>query len=357
MDRSRGALALAVAVLLAAAPVSAATQDEIANLSGPDREKVLLEGAKKEGEVTWYTTLIVDQVAQGFEADFKKKYPDIKLNMVRLSSGPLVQRVLAESRAKNIHGDVIVANGIAALKNTGIGQAFTTPYNAAYPKDYIDKDRTWMAFYSLWEGIAWNTKTVPDAEAPKTWEALLNPKWKGKMAWGESIQTGPVLLVTQLRKQWGEERTLDYFKKLKEQDVRMMSGSIRAVLDQVIAGEFPIGINMAMHHIAISQSQGAPIAGISPEPSLAQNGYVMMIKGAPHPYAAALLTDYLMSPDGGQRILRDVQYNPAHPKVEPRPELRWIQPNLNGKSETVISPEEQEGMTDKSAEIFKSIFR
>lgn len=342
---------------LAGGAALALTQDEIANLKGAEREKILIDGAKKEGEVSWYTTLIVDQVVKPFEDAFAKKYPFLKFSVTRLSSGPLVQRILAEHRAKAFHVDVIVANGIAALKKTGLGQPFTTPYTDQYPKSYVDSDRTWNAFYSLWEGIAWNTKLVKDDEAPKTWEAVLDPKWKGKMAWGNSVQTGGPLLVTQMRKQLGEEKALAYLKKLSQQDVRTHSGSIRAVLDQVIAGEVPVGLNMAMHHIAISQSAGAPVAGVSPEPSLAQSGYVMVIKGAPHPHAAMLLADFLLSPDEGQRFMREVQYNPAHPKVEPLPELKWIQPNLNGKRETVMTPEEQEDMMEKSVEIYQSLFR
>jgi iron(III) transport system substrate-binding protein len=354
---SRTFAAAAIAVGLSASAAVAATQDEIATMTGPDREKILIENAKKEGAVDWYTTLIVDQAVKPFEEQFGKKYPFLKFTATRLSSAPLMQRVLAESRAKNFHVDVIVANGIGALKKTGLGQPFVTPSSADFPKEYVDKDRTWTVFYSLWEGIAWNTKMVKDADAPKTWDAILDPKWKGKMVWSESSATGAPLLILQMRKQMGEEKAMAYLQKLKQQDVRTMSGSIRAILDQVIAGEAPIGLNMAMHHVAISQSQGAPIAAIAPEPALAQNGFVMVVKGAPHPYAAMLLADFLLSADGGQKILRDVQYNPGNPKVEPLPELRWFQPNLNGKKETIISPEEQDEMTDKSVELYQTMFR
>ena len=125
----------------------------------------------------------------------------------------------------------------------------------------------------------------------------------------------------------------------------------------MVAGEFAVGVSMAMHHIALSQSKGAPVGGASPEPSLARGGTLQVIKGAPHPHAAMLLADYILSKDGGQKVLRDSLENPSHPAVEPLPELRWIQPNLNGRAELLLSDEEVEALMPRSVEIYQDIFR
>lgn len=348
------ALALSLA---AAAPAGALTNEEIANLAGPDRKKVLLEGAKKEGEVSFYTTLLVDQVARPVAEAFEKKYPFVALKFTRLGSSDILQRVMAESRARTVHVDVIDADIAEALKKQGLAQKFNSPVMAEYPSYYIDPERTWVSIRTSWQGIAWNTKLIKDEEAPKTWEALLEPRYKGKLAWADSSGTGAPRVITHLRKIWGEEAALDYAKKLKEQDIRTLPGSVRTVLDQVIAGERPIGVSMSMHHIAESMEKGAPITGVSPEPVIARAQTLHVVKGAPHPYAAMLLVDFILAKDGAQTVFRDAGYNPAHPGVDPLPKLRWIQPNRNGKQELLMPPEEVDAMTPKSQDIYRALFR
>jgi iron(III) transport system substrate-binding protein len=351
-------LPLAV-VLLAAPPAQAQnrTYEDVAKLTGPDRQKILEEGARKEGEVSWYTSLTVDQVVRPIVEAFNKQYPYIKVSFVRGDTTDLMQKILAEGRAKSVRVDVVAADIAAPLKNSGLAQPFETPIMAEYPKQYVDPAHNWVSIRSSWQGIAWNTKMVSEADAPKTWEALLDPKWKGKMAWGQSPDTGAPRLIAHLNKTWGEAKTLDYLKKLKTQDVRTAPGSIRTVLDQVIAGEYAVGLSMAMHHIAISQSQGAPIHGTTPEPVLTRSGVICFVKGAPHPHAGMIFLDFMMSKDGGQKVFADSQYNPGHPAVKPLPELAWIQPSLSGKTEYLMPPDEEEEMTTKANDIYRQIFR
>jgi ABC-type Fe3+ transport system substrate-binding protein len=360
MTLIRGAIPLVAGFLAiaTATPSQALTYDEVAKLSGPDRQKILEEGAKKEGEVSWYTSLTVDQVVRPIVEAFNKKYPDIKLNFVRADTGDLMQKILAESRAKSIRVDVVAADIAAPLKNSGLAQPFNTPIMAEYPKNYIDADHSWVSIRSSWQGIGWNTRLVSEADAPKTWEDLLNPKWKGgKLVWGSSPDTGAPRLIAHLLKTWGDDKTMDYLKKLKTQDVRTAPGSIRTVLDQVIAGEYSIGLSMAMHHIAISRSQGAPVYGVSPEPVLGRSGVICFVKGAPHPYAGMIFLDFMMDKDGGQKVFAASQYNPAHPAVKPLPELDWIMPSRSGKTEYLMPPDEEEEMTKKANEVYKQIFR
>jgi ABC-type Fe3+ transport system substrate-binding protein len=355
----RYAASLILTVLIAAGmrPARAMSLDEIANYKGADRQAMLEAGAKKEGEVDWSGSLSVEDTFTPAAAQFEKMYPGVKVKFVRADSADIMQRLLAEARARSLHTDVLVAEVTLALQKAGLAQPFTSPMMADYPPTYVAPDHTWVAVRSTWQGNAWNTKLVKDEDAPKSWEALLDPKWKGKMVWGNSNSTGAPRMITHLRKIWGDDKTLDYLKKLKAQDIRTGSGSIRTILDQVIAGEFPVGVFMAMHHIALAQSKGAPVNGFSPEPSMGRSGTLQLVKGAPHPYAAMLLVDYFLSKDGGQKVLRDSLENPGNPKVEPLPELRWIQPNLNGRTELRQDDEEVEEMNDKSVEMFKTLFR
>jgi iron(III) transport system substrate-binding protein len=345
------------AALLAAGNAQALTQDEIANYKGADRQKVLEEGAKKEGKVTFYTSLIVDQVVIPIQNAFQKKYPGVKLEYYRAETTELMQRLLAEGRARNVYGDVVVANLAEAYKKAGLAQSFNSPLMSEYPANYVDPDRTWIAIRTQWSGLAWNTKMVSEADAPKTWEDLLNPKWKSKMVWSSSNTTGGPRLIAHWKKMWGEEKGMEFVKKLVAQDVRTLPGSIRTILDQVIAGEAPLGLSMDFTHIAISKAAGAPITGGSPDPVLTRTGTMHVIKGAPHPHAAMLLADFLMDKDGGQQVLREANYNPAHPAIEAGDAMNWLVPRRNGKTELLMDPVEEEARALEGAEIYKNLFR
>jgi len=354
-----GVLLAATFVVAGAGTANALTNSEIANYKGADRQKVLVAGAKKEGEVTWYTTLIVDQAGGPIKAAFEKKYPFLKVNMIRANTSKIMQRALAEIRSKSVRVDVIGISGsfAAAMKKANQALPFWSPQADVFPAQYKDPERTWVAVRTSWQGIGWNTNLVKNSQAPKTWEALLDSKWKGKIIWTKSSTTGAPRLITHLRKIWGEKKALDYFTKLKRQDVRTVPGSVRTALDLIAAGDHSIGASMAMHHIPISAGKGAPVHGASPEPQLCRSGVVTLIKGSPHPYAGMLLTDFILDPKGGQRVLRKAKYNPAHPKVDALPEMQWIRATENGKKEVCQSPSEVHKMTPKSQKIYKQMFR
>jgi iron(III) transport system substrate-binding protein len=356
MLRYRLGLAVSAAVLLLAArSPDAATQQELSFLKGPDREKILMEGAAKEGEISLYTSLDVDQAIRNLQDGFRSRYPKIELKFVRSDTAQFLQRLMAEKRANSIRVDVIISSIDAALEQADLAQPWRSPVMEDYPKEYVE--RTGATLRTDFQGIAWNTKMVTDADAPRTWEALIDPKWKGKLAWSQNPSTGAGRLITHLRKIKGEDAALDYFKKLKANDIRTLPGSVRTVLDQVIAGEAAVGVSMAMHHIAISKSAGAPIDGTTPEPVITRGGMIHIVKGAPHPHAAILFADFMLAKDGGQKILRDVQYNPTHPGLEPMAEMRWIVPRFSGKKELMQDAVEVEAMQPRSLDIFKELFR
>ena len=336
---------------------AAATQDEIANFKGPDRQKVLEEGARKEGSVTFYTSLIVDQLVIPIKTAFEAKYPFLKLEFIRGDTAQLMQRILAESRARAVKVDVIVANLAEAYKRAGLAQSFSSPLMAEYPAEYVDPDRTWVAIRTQWSGLGWNTNLVKAGEEPKTWDDLLDPKWKGKMVWASSSTTGGPRLIVHFRKMWGDDKAMAFLEKLKDQNVRTLPGSVRTVLDQVIAGEAPLGLNMDFTHVVISRAAGAPVAGSSPDPVLTRTGTMHVVKGGPHPHAGMLLADFLMMKDGGQKVLQESNYNPSHPAIEAGPALRWAVPRLNGKKELVIEPIEEDRLVEESVGIYQKIFR
>jgi hypothetical protein len=123
---------------------SAATVEEIALMNRADRQKILVEGAKKEGKVSWYTTLIVDQVVRPVKEAFEKEYPFIQMEYFRGNSERIVQKMLAEYQAKRYDVDIIDGTvSPTMVRRTGYLQRFYSPMLAEYPADLKDAQGFW----------------------------------------------------------------------------------------------------------------------------------------------------------------------------------------------------------------------
>ena len=354
------ATSLVTAAILFAgtAPSYALTPDEIFNYKGADRQKMLEEGAKKEGEFSWYSTLEVEVGSRPVNEAFQKKYPFLKSEFIRSTSAATMQRATAEFRAKSVRVDVVAAGAVDGLSGLGLLQKFWSPYLAEYNPDYLDKGGEWVGFRTGWVGIAWNTNLVKPGEAPKSWEDLINidPKFKGKIAWPNTAVSGGPRLITHWRAMWGDDKTVEFLKKLATLDIRTSLGSTNEVIDQTILGEYAFSFASAMHVVGRLKADGAPIDGANYDPALTKTSGLAPLNGAPHPHAAMLFMDWMLSTEG-QQALADAKYNPSHPKVKPAPELVWTVPGLNGQKELVLDPVKEAQMTPKSVEMFKAYFR
>src|SRR4051812_48525711 len=186
----------AASLLLTAVNVAGAQSvAEIANLKGPAREQFLVEGAKKEGKVVIYSAMIEDQALRPITHAFRQKYPFIEPAFWRADTRDLINKALAEARARSVVGDVIEGGGVSqALIKAGILQPFTTPALAPYSKEQINDKGLWAATRSSYFGLAYNTKSVMAEEAPKTYRDLLDSKWKGKLCWASTTETGGALM-------------------------------------------------------------------------------------------------------------------------------------------------------------------
>ncbi|MGE5539005.1 MAG: ABC transporter substrate-binding protein [Gemmatimonas sp.] len=355
---SRAFMGAAAAVVLWTSQAFALTQEEIANYSGADRQKVLEQGARQEGRVAIYSGMIVDQALRPMAEAFEKKYPFLKVDYWRGASPQIIQKALAEARAGKVQVDVLESTSLApALVRAQVVQKFHSPESDNYPKHLVAENGLWASTRLSYFGAAINTNLVKRDEAPKTWDDLLNPKWKGKIAWrvggGDS---GAELFVTNLRLLWGDQKAEDYIKKLAKQDVVGYTSSARQLVNQVMAGEYAIALNIFLHHPLISAEKGAPVAPNPMEPIPSLNGTILMAKNAPHPYAAMLLIDFMMSKDGQETFLAG-DYFPANPAISPSEDLRAIVPSVIGMKEQFITPDAVNDMNKKSSEWIKKYFR
>jgi iron(III) transport system substrate-binding protein len=173
-------MALVVLVVLGAQWVEAASVADISLYKGKDRQSKIEEGAKKEGEIVWYTSLAVEDSAQAVQL-FEKRYPFVKIKLTRLTSERVLQRYLTEFQANRFFADIIDTNDfqMELPRRKGTLQAFYTPSVEKYDKRFLQPQGFWIASRLTMIVSAYNTRAVPRNEAPRKYEDLLDPKWKG----------------------------------------------------------------------------------------------------------------------------------------------------------------------------------
>ena len=359
-DRGRVFRAIVCATFAAALSVSAAPAraQEILTSNAANREQLLLEGARKEGQVVLYSAAIVNQALRPIAEAFMKKYPFIKLTFWRGDTEEIVAKVSAEVRAKNVVADLVEGTGVGELAvEAGLTVPFRTPATDALPEMYRDPRGNWVSTRVSYFGIAYNTKLVPADQAPKSYDDLLDPRWKGKLAWRIGTSSGTPLFITSIRMSRGEDKARAYLEKLAQQKmINFGSGSARTLVDRVIAGEFAIALNIFAHHPLISKAKGAPVNTqlLDPVPSTA--GTMIVPRGVRHPYAAMLLADFILSQEG-QGIFAKAEYFPVRPDVLPLETLAPVVPKTAGVKELFVSSEQLNRFNDASQKIFEELFR
>jgi ABC-type Fe3+ transport system substrate-binding protein len=312
-----GFLAMSVTMLCAlqAAWSTAATVEEVALMKSANREKALIEGAKKEGKVMFYTGLIVDQVVRPVKAAFEKEYPFVQVEFFRGNAERLAQKMLAEYQAKRYDVDVVSGSATSTIvQRAGFMQRFYSPHIAEYPAELKDSKGFWGSTNVYFMTLGYNTRNVRVADLPKTYDDLLNPRWKGQMMWSTSRGSGAPQFIGNIFASMGQEAGKAYLQKLKQQNIAKSTASARQILDMVIAGEYPIAIQIFNHHAYISKVAGAPVDWQPLEPVTATNNTIGVAKNAPHPYAAMLFIDFVLSRQG-QKVFQASNYLPAHPDV------------------------------------------
>jgi iron(III) transport system substrate-binding protein len=279
-------------------------------------DPALIAAAKKEGEVVWYTTQIVTQLVRPVTAAFEKKYPGIKVRSTRANAAQTAVKILNESKAGRVQSDVFDGTTtVVPLKKEGYVLKWLPDAAKEYPASLKDPEGFWIANNLFVITPGFNTSLVPKATAPRTYQDLLDPKWQGKMAWnGFPTSSGVGGFVGTVLTEMGRDKGMAYLRALSKQRIANLRGSAREVLDQIIAGEYAIALQIFNHHAVISAKKGAPVDWIKMEPATVTLSVLSVHKNAPHPNAAKLLVDFIISREG-QEVFRRSNYLPAHPAV------------------------------------------
>lgn len=319
-------------------------------------DQALVDAAKKEGEVVWYSTLIVNQLVRPVAEAFEKKYPGITVKYSRTPAGEMALKLQNEIRANSVQADVFDANSafFQALPLDNLVE-YKPEAASTYPDNLKDSKGRFTAVNVFTMATGINTSLVPEDQWPKTYADLLDPKWKGKMAWTTDLTpNGPPGFIGNILTFMGEEKGMDYLKKLAAQDVAAVPASQRVVLDQVISGQYQIGLMIFNHHTVISAKKGAPVTWLRIEPLISTGNYVGLIKKSPHPNAGKLFEEFLLSKEG-QDVFQKANYLPADPDVPAAdPSLK---PKQGGFKATVITNEMALENLPKWIEIYKALFK
>lgn len=330
------------------AGVQPTTMAELAAYTGRDRQEILEEGARKEGALTWYTSIEAENHRPMAEA-FMKKYPFIKLDVIRQDSNEVVVRVTEEARAgrhlvDNVGGTYPAMIG---LNVSGILQPFTSPQGSGIPAELHAKDGTYVADREVPLGVAFNPNLIPESIAPKTYDDLLNPALKGKLSTQDSSQALQFLGSMVILK--GE----DFVRKLSQQDIALHATAGTAVLNMMAAGEVPGMFPASLWTTNRQIGKGAPVRWIALEPVPANTGYAAIAKQAPHPHGALLFADFIISDEGQQQYAKNGS-GPVRTGV--KGEIGQIKDFKRFYTDSAVPPDQYQKTYQQWTELHKAIF-
>lgn len=349
-DRARHGLLgtaglVSVACMLASLPTGAMAADQ-----------ALIEAAQKEGRVTWYTTQQIDSVVRPLSEAFEAKY-GIKVEYVRASTAEVALRVYNEGQAGQMVADVF--DGSSAGENLKranlVLQWLPDTVGTELGKELADPDGYWVANTLYVLVPTYNTRLVGEDEVPQTFEDLLDPRWKGKMAWNSGASAGGAPgFIGLVLKHMGEEKGMEYLRALAAQDIAGPKVVSAQLVDQVVAGEYDLALQTFNTQPARAAAQGAPVDWVPMSPSMVTFSVMSVTRDAPNQNAGKLLVDFATSEEG-QKIFRDGGLIPVHPAVAPTNPL--LRPDGNNYEGIFFTPAEIDRSMRDWQRIYEELFR
>lgn len=261
----------------------------------------MIAQAKKEGEVVFMGDLATE--LKTLMKGFSKQYPFIQFKAIDARSEETINRVAAEARAGRLSIDVsgMSLEDVEPLLKRNLLAKFESPHLKDFPAGTQPLNGLYVIGQSdpIPHGV-YNTKLVPANEVPKSWDEILNPKWKGKIIVSRSRNELPAKLAWLMRKgndlNW--DGSFEFFKKLKQLDVVLGGPGINTHVSRLAAGEFSIFLFPASGSVLRLQRKGAPVKLIAFPKLFGDYEIWTIFKNSAHPASAWLLVDYLLSPEG-----------------------------------------------------------
>lgn len=282
-----------------------------------------IAAAKAEGEVVVYTSLISEDLTALSNA-FEKKY-GVKVKGWRAGSEKVQQRALTEARANRWEADVIETNGpeLESLYREKALQPIATRHAKDLTPQALRAHGYWIGTRISMFVQAYNTSLVKKEDLPRKYSDLADPRWKGKLG----IEAEDEDWFATAVKEQGEEAGLKTFREIAKNGFSVRKGhTLLAAL--VASGEVPFAVTTYSHGAEKMKQKGAPLEWYAIEPAIGRANGIAIPRKAPHPHAAALFVDFVLSPEG-QKILQLGGYVPANLRVEDpaqKLKLRFVDP-------------------------------
>ena len=310
-----------------------------------------LEAARKEGKVVWYTSLALPS-AEKVAKLFEDAHPGIKVEVHRTGSQRVLQRLMQELQANIKNADVVHtsdAGHFVLLKDKKLLMRHVPPGVERFPSGFKDADGYYFGLRATVNVIAYNTKLVPAAEAPKTWKDLLDPRWRGKLVTAHPGYSGVVathvLALVQMHG-W------DYFKQLAQSKVMIVQSAVDPA-GVVASGERMVAVNGGDYTFYQTKKKGAPIEIVYPKEGVPLVVSPTAITAfAPHPHAAKLFTDFTFTREVQQVMADSEGLYTGHPEVK----YPADKPKLSELKLLQVDPDELEKRNEEIKKRFVEFF-
>ena len=293
-----------------------------------ERLRVLIEGAKKDGILYYYGATNLSDV-QEITRGFTKMYPFIDLRFTRLGGPSVVNKVITEYRAGVFNVDVVSMRGtfVPELSSKKLIARYKSPMLPFLRKGFTDTEGYLAGYYATGYTLIYNSARVKPAEVPKSYEDLLNPRWKGRLVMDREEYDWLAGLIDVM----GESRATSLFRRLVQEQNLNFKRNHSLITQLIAAGEHDVFVDGYVHNAGYVKAMKAPIDFVFPNPTIVKPPSVMAIASkTPHPHAAALLVDYQLSKEAQEVMARkqshwtsraDVKWN-----IEPGTELSMVSP-------------------------------
>jgi iron(III) transport system substrate-binding protein len=281
--------------------------------------------AKATGKLSVYSALN-ETTNNEFVKAFKAANPGVEVDLLPMAAaGELQTRIRTEKASPK--ADVFIGGSSEfhdALGKEGLLEAYKSPNASIVGSTFKDPNGFWTGWYIGIFGFVYNTdrfaKEMANVQKPTTWDDLLDPAWKGKLAYPDPVKTGGgfIFMATQVfRFNKDEEKAMEYMKKLHA-NIAQYTGTATQVIQLVAQGQFIGGLNWA-HDILTTKAQGLPIDLIVPEMTGFEIGAVSIVKGGPNPIAARVFVDWVLTKQAGELNVKLSNRGSVRPDVEPAP--------------------------------------
>jgi len=283
--------------------------------TNPPAEPSLEALAKAEGGQLMVYTSMSEEDLDAVLASFKETYPFVTTAFYRESGEQVLTQALAETQSGQYLADVYEIDSISTnrLIQEGLLAPYITLESSAYPDDAKDQDGYWTVDRINTVVIGYNTDLVALSDIPATWEDLLDPKWKGKMA----VERSDIELLGDMVAAWGQEKAYAFWEGIAAQEPAMIDGHTE-LAEALAAGEYAISPTLYAHRVEKLKSKGEPVEWVKTDPVFAYTQVIALAANAPHPATAKLFINWLLS-ESGQTLIRDLGRIPARAGISTDP--------------------------------------